>query len=264
MEEHIGASTVDLQANVVPGPWGTKLTKERFEAGGVKVTDEPEHTNALTDQGESESTFGANARSKAFFEKAISVSWQKSTQGIFDTGNYLRQAREELDRDVYKALKLPFGERTRDRLIVIACHPNLQTHVSELPPHWGTLYALTEVGENIFKAALADGRIHPGLQRAEVRSQVQRLPPKQRNLQNAEIDAPVDLSPTQLRCQIEKLGQSRFRQEVLPPDWVQSQTNTALSLADPEKLIATLERQIPTSNKAARKALRDLKRALQK
>jgi hypothetical protein len=70
-----------------------------------------------------------------------------------------------------------------------------------------------------------------------------------------------DPTPTQLQVQIEKLGLSRFRQEVLPRDWVSSLTNTALSLATLEKLIATLEHKIPSSNKAARKHLHTLKEA---
>jgi hypothetical protein len=39
-------------------------------------------------------------------------------------------------------------------------------------------------------------------------------------------------------------------------------TNTALSLATPEKLIETLERRLPPANKTARKRLQALKAAV--
>ena len=146
------------------------LTRERFEDAGVPVGD-----TALP---VATTEFGKNVRSKAFFESAIDASWQKSTQGIFDTGRWLQQAREELDRHVYNALRLPFSVRTRNRLIAIAAHPILWTHVSQLPPCWGTLYALAEIdNHDLLRAALADGRIHPGLQRKDIRTEVLCLPP---------------------------------------------------------------------------------------
>jgi hypothetical protein len=55
----------------------------------------------------------------------------------------------------------------------------------------------------------------------------------------------------------------RFRQEVLPPDWISPMTITAISLAKPQQLIAALKRQLsPLTNKAACKALLALKKAL--
>ena len=146
------------------------LIRERFESAGVPVGE----AEALTPA----TPFGQNVRSKSFFESAIAASWQKSTQGIFDTGRWLQQAREELDRDVYNALRLPFCIRTRQRLIAIVAHPVLATHVSQLPPSWGTHYALAEIDDHdLLRAALAGGQIHPGLQRKDVRRAVG-LPPK--------------------------------------------------------------------------------------
>jgi Protein of unknown function (DUF3102) len=68
-----------------------------------------------------------------------------------------------------------------------------------------------------------------------------------------------DLTPLQLQAQIEKLGLPRFKKEVLPPGWIPSLTNTAISLAGSEQLIATLEHKIPSAKKAARKHLSALK-----
>jgi hypothetical protein len=147
-----------------------KLSHAQFGNAGIAVSEPPPAICA---------PFGANNRSKSFFESTIAASWQKTAQGIFDTGNWLEQARDELDRDVYNALRLPFCVRTRNRLIAIATHPILGTHVSQLPPCWGTLHALTEIDDHdLLRAAFADGRIHPGLQRKDIRTTILGLPPR--------------------------------------------------------------------------------------
>jgi hypothetical protein len=143
-------NVVDLDARrAVPASDG-KLTPEVFENPGAVVDETVAPVTATT-------SFGQNVRTKAFFESAIDASWQKSTQGIFDTGRWLQRAREELSRNDYDALRLPFCVRTRQRLIAIAAHPILATHVSQLPPSWGTLYALAEINNyNLLRAPLAE------------------------------------------------------------------------------------------------------------
>jgi hypothetical protein len=112
----------------------------------------------------------ANSRSQSFWSSAIRASWQKSTAGIIETGELLLQAREQLDRDVFAAMKLPFGQRTAQRLMAIAQHPVLSdaTHVSRLPPSWGTLYELTKLPCIILRTKVEDGTIHPGMERKDV------------------------------------------------------------------------------------------------
>ena len=165
-----------------------ELTRELFESAGVAVGGTVSSAPATP--------FGQNVRTKTFFEDAIAASWQKSTQGIFDTGRWLQAAREELDRDAYNALQLPFCARTRQRLVAIATHPVLATHVSRLPPSWGTLYALIENGNDaLLRAALADGRIHPGLQRKDVRSALGLSPKPSRGARKKNGQAEVPLDP---------------------------------------------------------------------
>jgi hypothetical protein len=67
--------------------------------------------------------------------------------------------------------------RTAERFIAIALHPILSnaTHVSHLPTAWGTLYELTKVDHDMLTYALADGRIHPAMERRDV---AKLLPPK--------------------------------------------------------------------------------------
>jgi hypothetical protein len=109
-----------------------------------------------------------NARSQSYWSSAIRESWQKSTESIFETGRRLLQAREELDRDVFNAMRLPFGMRTKQMLIRIAEHPIFANHGSQLPPCWRTLYELTKLNDNVLRGLLEDGTINPGMQRKDV------------------------------------------------------------------------------------------------
>jgi hypothetical protein len=72
--------------------------------------------------------------------------------------------------------------------------------------------------------------------------------------------APRLLAPTELRRQLEILGLDRFRREVLPPDWRTPLADTALALATPNQLIATLEKKCSPS-KATGFALRMLRKS---
>jgi hypothetical protein len=74
-----------------------------------------------------------------------------------------------------------------------------------------------------------------------------------------EPPAPL-LAPTELRRQLELLGLTRFRKEIMPPDWCVLLSNNALSSASPHQLIATLERKLPPS-KGARAALKALRKS---
>jgi hypothetical protein len=69
------------------------------------------------------------------------------------------------------------------------------------------------------------------------------------------------LAPKELRRQLEILGLTRFRKEVLPPDWCAPLADTALALAMPDQLIATLERKLSPS-KTASAALKSLRKSL--
>jgi hypothetical protein len=54
--------------------------------------------------------------------------------------------------------------------IFLAGHPAISnaTHVSHLPPSWGTLHELTKVEPAVLKAAIKDGRVNPKMERKEV------------------------------------------------------------------------------------------------
>jgi hypothetical protein len=73
------------------------------------------------------------------------------------------------------ARPLLMSDRTAERLVRLARHPTLpkklltnSTHWSNLPSSWRTLAELARLAPNVVEVLLAQGRIHPKLQRAEV------------------------------------------------------------------------------------------------
>ena len=129
----------------------------------------------------------ANAHTQAYWASAIRASWQKSIAGIIETGMHLLEARSELERDVFKAMlmRLPFGPRTAQRLMAIAANPILSsaTHVSALPPSWGTLYELAKLPNEVLLTKIEDGGVRPDMERKDVAALLDRpkkpvAPPK--------------------------------------------------------------------------------------
>jgi hypothetical protein len=117
---------------------------------------------------------GQNSHSKSFFENAIASEWRSHVAGIVRTGDLLHQAATELDRDVFCALKLPFSSKVVQMLRRIAANSfisNPRNHGS-LPPCWRTLYELCKVSDDVLKAACLDGRLHPDLQRKDIRTAI--------------------------------------------------------------------------------------------
>jgi hypothetical protein len=162
----------------------TKLTVELFESAGIPVT---KSRSSVTNPG----TFGANIRTKDFFEATIAGAWQKTVQGIFDTGKWLLAAKEELDPEVFKVLRLPFGPRTKQRLMAIAGNAVLATHASLCPPHWVTLYALSRIDDKKLLAKFRNNTISPSLERHEVRTKILGLPAKTKTKIAAPAVAPA-------------------------------------------------------------------------
>lgn len=108
-----------------------------------------------------------------YWVKRITAAWQNAVNSIIETGRMLIEAKDHLRDESFHAMiigRLPFTPRTAQRLMKIAGHPVLSdaTHVSRLPPSWGTLYELTKLPSTILKAGLMDGTITPELERKDV------------------------------------------------------------------------------------------------
>ena len=95
---------------------------------------------------------------------------RQSVEAILEAGRLLTEAKAALPHGAFTAMietDLPFGARTAQRLMVIAADPQLAdpTHVSLLPPHWGTLYELTKLTDDEFAENRSTGKIHPEMER---------------------------------------------------------------------------------------------------
>jgi hypothetical protein len=107
------------------------------------------------------------------WEKKIRVAWQKSRDAIFEVGDLLIAAKQELPHGQFQAMvenALPFGPRTAERLMAIAADKRLRnpTHVSHLPCSWGTLYELTKLSDGRFAELLTDGTINSEMMRSDI------------------------------------------------------------------------------------------------
>jgi hypothetical protein len=121
---------------------------------------------------------GTPEQGQAYADR-IRVALGRSVEAILEVGRALLAAKAALDHGMWERLfaghpaavlrPVPFSIRTAQRLMAIAEHPVLAqaTHVSCLPPSWGTLYELTKVSEPVLERALRDGWIHPDMERAE-------------------------------------------------------------------------------------------------
>ena len=104
------------------------------------------------------------------FVKEIKSSWSKCVEGIIETGYILSEAKKRLSKDDYQRFRntINFSTRTIDRLLKINDDYRIKTHVSRLPPSWGTLYELTTLDDETFEVAVQEEKIHPDMKRSDV------------------------------------------------------------------------------------------------
>ena len=110
----------------------------------------------------------------------IRACWEETSEhyidGVIKTGEELIAAQDEHGKTLREmAEQLPFDWTTAGRLMLIArkfgsgvvarVHQRRQ-----LPLSWGTLYELSKLPDDIMTAALADGRIHPKMERKDARA----------------------------------------------------------------------------------------------
>ena len=126
--------------------------------------------DANIDTVKSASDDAPNVRSWKAFADAINHAWRKSAGDFIECGRLLEEANAELPRDAFNAMvksKLDFVPSVARKLIRIAANRTLCSPGNKLPPAWTILYQLSQLPEATLKAALADGRIHPGMSRKD-------------------------------------------------------------------------------------------------
>lgn len=102
-----------------------------------------------SDRPESGKTAQSNHRSREEWAAIIRETHGRSVRAIFEIGDWLKQAKEELDPQEYDRLvqsDLKFSSnRTAQRYTAIAGNSRLRARAEHLPPSWGTLYALHQL-----------------------------------------------------------------------------------------------------------------------
>jgi hypothetical protein len=121
-----------------------------------------------------------NARSRQHFARLISSHLQKAVESFVSAGKLLQEARHELDHGEFQKMlreDLHFDVTKAQRLMAVARHCIIgnAAHALHLPPSEYTLYLLTTLPDTLLQQMLADGRIHPGLERKEVEQIVKSL-----------------------------------------------------------------------------------------
>jgi hypothetical protein len=119
----------------------------------------------------------------------IRERWQASVTAIIAVGTDLLAAKDELDHGQWERMfrghrdavanPVPFTSRMARKLMQIARHPVLSEseHCSDLPASWTTLHELSKVDEATLRQALADGRVHAGMELKDVAALLPALPP---------------------------------------------------------------------------------------
>lgn len=110
----------------------------------------------------------------------IKAAWQKAVTSIIETGRLLIEAKKKLPPGVYGSMfgairsahtepLVPFSKRTAERLMRIASHKVLRdaTHVSRLPPSWGTLYVLSAIQPKRLKQLIEQGKVDADMTRKD-------------------------------------------------------------------------------------------------
>jgi hypothetical protein len=98
-------------------------------------------------------------------------SYECSVLAVIETGRRLLEAKERLPHGAWLPFVelLPFSERSAQRFMAIASHPELAntTHGSDLPVNWRTLAVLAQLPPGEVTARIESGEITPELVRAK-------------------------------------------------------------------------------------------------
>ena len=106
----------------------------------------------------------------AKYAQRITDCQRKGVSSIIECGRLLIAAKDELKHGQFLKMienELPFGRSTAQALMKIASDGRITKyqHAGCLPAHWSTLAKLTQLPDAAFEARIADGTIHPGLER---------------------------------------------------------------------------------------------------
>ena len=117
---------------------------------------------------------GRRHRASAFlfakYAQRITNCQRKGVESIIECGRLLIAAKDELKHGEFLKMienNLPFKRSTAQAIMKIASDGRITKyqHAGCLPAHWSTLAKLTQLPDAALEARIADGTIHPGLER---------------------------------------------------------------------------------------------------
>jgi hypothetical protein len=104
----------------------------------------------------------SNRRSAEEFVRLITDRRARAVENIVAIGQYLREAKEELDHGEFGPMleRIGFSEGTARKYMAIAAHPAIsnRSNWNALPPSWTTLYELTKSPPDVIEARIAAAR----------------------------------------------------------------------------------------------------------
>jgi hypothetical protein len=113
------------------------------------------------------------------FANRINATWRKAVESIIETGRTLIEAKDALSGRFMGFVegRLGMSPRTAERLMAIAADTWItdSTHVSSLPPSWGTLYQISTLAVAERERLLEAGCIRPDMQRSDIEKAIRQL-----------------------------------------------------------------------------------------
>jgi DUF3102 family protein len=160
------------------------------------------------------------------WRRIIADDLGRAAGGIIAAGRHLQEAKDEVEHGDWLPLlkSLRLSERTAQRLMKIAANEVLAnpTHVSHLPPSWGTLYELAMLPPKLLEARIIDGTITPDLARKDIALLRGEAPTNVSRLAVDEPDPPAPKAPNTTLAK--EVAASRAR---LPDEARRGQRNPA-------------------------------------
>jgi hypothetical protein len=100
----------------------------------------------------------------------ISSKWRESCQKILETAELINEAQGRLTERQFLDLvsQLPMTQSTVQKLLAIAKHATLDRSLNHLPPHWTTIYEISQLTPAQIDQAIKHGVIHPSAERADI------------------------------------------------------------------------------------------------
>lgn len=104
------------------------------------------------------------------FVQRISDSWRESVEKILQTSTILVESENELsDFDFISMIdQLPMSQSTVSKLLMIGKNNYLSNKVEHLPPHWTTIYEISQLKDNEIDKGVDEGLITPSSTKKEI------------------------------------------------------------------------------------------------